>query len=216
MVVLGAGGLAKELIDIITTNYNFNKENLYFFDEINTKNDSLYGFRILHSAKEVQNVFNTSSNQFCLAIGTPKARYDLTKKFEQIGGKLTSIVSTKSIIGSYDVKIGDGSCVMNLAAISNGVTLGKGVLINADVLAGHDVTVGDFSDISPGVKITGHCQIGKYVTIGTGATVLPKVSIGDNSFIGAGSVVSNDVPKNSMVVGILPTRVVKLLAEFEE
>lgn len=215
MVVIGAGGFAKELIDILINN-EYTRENLYFFDNTNSAKESFYGFKILHSIKEVEQVFREISNEFCLGIGTPKARYDLNKKFEQIGGKLTTIISTNAVVGKFDVKIASGACIMSSTTISNGVSIGKGSLINADVLAGHDVIIGKFCDISPGVMITGYVQIGSYVSIGTGVSVMPKVKIGDNSFIAAGSVVANDIPENSMVVGIVPSRVVSKLSEFEE
>ena len=216
MVILGAGGFAKELIDTLISDGNYTKENLCLFDEIDKSKNSLFGFKVFHTTEEVVNLFEEGLTEFCLGIGTPKSRYDLCKKFEELGGKLITVVSSESIIGHFNVEIGKGSCIMSKSIISNNVTIGKGVLINVDVLAGHDVTIGDFSDISPGVKITGHCQIGKYVTIGTGAVILPKVKIGNNSVIAAGTVIANDIPENSVVVGIVPSRVVKRLAKFEE
>ena len=216
MIILGAGGFAKELIDVLVRDNNYTNEKLYFFDEIDKTKDTLFGFKVFHTVEEVEDVFKQNSFKFCLGVGMPRSRYDLCKKFEQLGGELTSIVSPESIIGNFNVEIGKGSCIMGKSIISNNVTIGKGTLINVDVLAGHDVSIGDFSDISPGVKITGHCQIGKYVTIGTGAVLLPKVKIGNNSVIAAGSVVTNDIPDNSFVVGIVPSRVVKKLPEFED
>jgi len=216
MIVIGAGGFAKELIDVLIRNSNYTKENLYFFDEINKEKDTLFGFKVFHTVEEVVNAFKQNSFEFCLGVGTPRSRYDLCKKFEELGGRLTTIVSHESIIGSFNVEIGKGSCIMSKSNISNNVSIGKGILINVDVLVGHDVTIGEFSDISPGAKITGHCQIGKYVTIGTGAIILPKVKIGNNSIVAAGTVIANDIPENSVVVGIVPSRVIKRLAEFQE
>lgn len=216
MIVIGAGGFAKELIDILVTKNKYTNKNLYFFDEIDTSNKLLYGFKILHSIKEAEQIFKNISNEFCLGVGSPKARYNLFNKFEKIGGKPTTIISSNSIIGNFNVKIGEGTCIMSSSIISNDVVIGKGALVNADVLAGHDVIIGNFSDISPGVKLTGNCQIGKYVSIGTGAVILPKVKIGDNSFIVSGSIVANDIPENSMVVGVIPSRVMSRLPGFEE
>ncbi|MNG38364.1 Maltose O-acetyltransferase [compost metagenome] len=46
--------------------------------------------------------------------------------------------------------------------------------------------------------------------LGTNATVLPKVTIGKNVIVGAGAVVTKDVPDNSLVVGI-PGKIIKEL-----
>ena len=51
-------------------------------------------------------------------------------------------------------------------------------------------------------------RIGKNVWIGSNSTILPGVSIGDNAVIGAGSVVTKDIPENMMAVGH-PARVIK-------
>ena len=50
--------------------------------------------------------------------------------------------------------------------------------------------------------------IGKRVFIGVGSVILPNVTIGDNSVIGAGSVVTHDIPANTVAVGA-PARVIK-------
>lgn len=56
-------------------------------------------------------------------------------------------------------------------------------------------------------------KIGERVWIGANATVLPGVTIGDNAVIGAGSIVTRDVPENTVVTGN-PARIKKRI-EFE-
>ena len=53
-----------------------------------------------------------------------------------------------------------------------------------------------------GACVGGRCVIGDYVSIGTNATILPDIKIGEGSYIGAGSVVTKNVEKNSVIVGI--------------
>lgn len=55
-----------------------------------------------------------------------------------------------------------------------------------------------------------HVHLGKRVFIGVGSVVLPNVSIGDNSVIGAGSVVTQDIPANCIAAGA-PARVIRFL-----
>ncbi|ANP73905.1 acyltransferase [Cryobacterium arcticum] len=55
-----------------------------------------------------------------------------------------------------------------------------------------------------------HVRIGRRVFIGVNAVILPNVTIGENSIIGAGSVVTGDIPANSIAVGA-PARVVRTL-----
>ncbi len=50
----------------------------------------------------------------------------------------------------------------------------------------------------------------KVASIGSGATILSKVTIGENAIVGAGSVVTKEVPTNTIVVGN-PARVLRTL-----
>lgn len=84
-----------------------------------------------------------------------------------------------------------------------GVVIGETSEIGDNVTLYHGVTLGG----TTWKKIKRHPTIGDNVVIGTGAKVLGPVKIGANTKIGANSVVVNDIPPNSIVVGI-PGKVV--------
>jgi len=101
------------------------------------------------------------------------------------------------------------------------IRLGEGVFLNFNcvILDVVEVTIGDKTQIAPGVQIltADHprspevrasglefgrpIHIGRNVWIGGGAIILPGVTIGDDALIGAGSVVTRDVPAGATVVG---------------
>jgi galactoside O-acetyltransferase len=58
-------------------------------------------------------------------------------------------------------------------------------------------------------------HIGRNVWIGSGVQILPGVTIGDNSVIGAGSVVTNNIPANVVAFGA-PCRVVREIGEKDK
>ena len=94
--------------------------------------------------------------------------------------------------------------------------------IGDGVFVGHNVSF--INDIFPrAVNVDGSMQtdddwelvitkIGNRVSIGTSATILGGITIGDNAIIGAGSVVTKDVPKNAIVAGN-PARIKRYLNE---
>ena len=83
--------------------------------------------------------------------------------------------------------------------------------IGEDVAISHDVTIMD-SDAHKGLwegyEKTKPIKIGNHVWIGTRVTILKGVTIGDNAIIAAGSVVTKDVPNNTVVAGV-PAKVIK-------
>lgn len=100
--------------------------------------------------------------------------------------------------------------------IHPGATIGPGLFIDhgMGVVIGETAEIGESVTIYHGVTLGGvswrkekrHPTIGDHVVIGAGAKVLGPVFIGDHTRIGANSVVVNDVPANSVVVGV-PGRV---------
>lgn len=106
--------------------------------------------------------------------------------------------------------------------IHPGAQIGKGFFIDhgTGVVIGETAIIGDNVTLYQGVTLGGtgkehgkrHPTIGNNVMISTGAKILGSFKIGDNSKIGAGSVVLEEVPANSTVVGV-PGRVVKRFDE---
>ncbi len=81
---------------------------------------------------------------------------------------------------------------------------GMGVVIGETAMVGDDVTLYQGVTLGGTGKEQGkrHPTIASGVTIGAGAKILGNISVGENCRIGAGSVVLQDVPDNSTVVGV--------------
>jgi sugar O-acyltransferase (sialic acid O-acetyltransferase NeuD family) len=202
MLVIGAKGFAKEMLEIFHQNNTLN--DLVFYDDVNADiEDKLYGlFTILKTPEEAIHYFNTVSKEFTIGIGNPLLRYKLAQKFIEYGGELTSVISPFAKIGFYGIEIGKGANVLTDAIITSNVKIGIGCLINKQVMVGHDVIIGDFAELTPSVNVGGHCQIGSHTIIGMNATILPKIKIGKNVVVASGAVVTKDVPDNCMVAGV--------------
>ena len=112
----------------------------------------------------------------------------------------------------YNIEIGD-----NFYANHNLV-----ILDAAKVIFGNNVFIGpncsfytvnhplDYETRNKGLEYAKRITVGNNVWMGGNVVVLPGITIGDNSVIGAGSVVTKDIPSNSVAVGN-PTKVIKVL-----
>jgi acetyltransferase-like isoleucine patch superfamily enzyme len=110
----------------------------------------------------------------------------------------------------YNIEIGENFCSNhNLLILDSAkVTIGDNVLIGPNCSFYTSTHPINYKERKLGTELAKPIKIGNNVWLGGNVVVLAGVSIGDNSVIGAGSVVSRDIPPNTVAVGN-PCRVIK-------
>src|SRR5689334_14002940 len=133
-------------------------------------------------------------------------------------------IGDETKIGAF-VEIQKNAKVGRRCKISSHTFICEGVIIEDEVFVGHNVTF--INDTFPrATSASGKLQteadwkvegtlVKKGASIGSGATILANVVIGEKALIGAGSVVTRDVPPNAIVKGN-PAEVVRYLESGEE
>lgn len=144
--------------------------------------------------------------------------------------KLGENVKLAKFINLYGCSVGDNTKIGTFVEIQKNATVGKnckisshtficeGVKIGDNVFIGHGVTF--INDTYPrATNINGTLQteddwhveptvVKKGASIGSGATIMSNVTIEENAIVGAGSVVTKDVPASTIVAGN-PARVIR-------
>jgi len=143
-------------------------------------------------------------------------------------------VTIYHFVNAYSCSIDDGSKIGTFVEIQKGATIGKNCKISSHTFICEGVHIADSVFIGHNVTFTndrfpratnndGSLQnendwncIETYVeegaSIGSGATILCGVNIGKKAVVGAGAVVTKDVPPNAVVVGN-PAKVIKYLEQ---
>jgi sugar O-acyltransferase (sialic acid O-acetyltransferase NeuD family) len=204
IVIIGSGGLAKEVAFLLETINKFKKTwNIlgYISTDIGNSNGNYKTIAndewILKSVNEVNVVFG---------IGDPhrlNKLYHLFKENKSI--KFPNIIHPNATGDWARIDMGDANIISSFNSFTTDIKLGCCNLFNLNCTIGHDCNIGSFNIINPSVNISGGVKIGDNNLIGTGAQVLQNISIKNNIIIGAGSVVTKSIEEAGTYVGI-PTK----------
>jgi len=194
VVVIGGGGHAKVVIDIIKNN-GFSSSEIEVLDDNLPFGSEILSCRVVGKVKDCKNY--NSNTKFVIAIGNNDIRKNISNKYDL---NYHSFIHPKAIIGE-DVFIDKGSVVMAGAIINSGSKIGKHSIINTAVSVDHDSVLGNYVHLSPGVHMGGSVLIGDKTWIGVGAMVKNNINICKDVLIGVGSVVIKDIDTKGTYVG---------------
>jgi acetyltransferase-like isoleucine patch superfamily enzyme len=158
-------------------------------------------------------------NEFvCIA---PSVKLGKNVKFSQFINLYGCEIGDDTKIGAF-VEIQKNARIGRYCKISSHTFVCEGVDIEDNVFIGHSVTF--INDSYPrattaggGLQTEDDWKVEKTVvkrgaSIGSGSTILSKVTIGENAIVGAGSVVTKDVPASAIVAGN-PARILRFVTE---
>jgi len=178
--------------------------------------DPLDGALLKEQLAHIQlvNLFNKTSTS---PLGMARRARLLKKMFAEIGEGCYIEPPLHSNWGAYHVHFGDKVYAnFNLTLVDDGeIFVGEGTLMGPNVTlctATHPIHEAIRKD---GIQYNLSVHIGRHCWLGAGVTVLPGVTIGDNTVVGAGSLVTKDLPSNVVAVGS-PCKVLRQITDEDK
>ncbi len=167
----------------------------------------LAGLPVLGGVAEVERLAARGVRFVNLITGSVQARFEVTRDVVQRGGLLTNLIHPS--VDLMLTTLGMGCYLQEAVVLQAGVVLGDNVSIHTGSIVGHESQIGPSTFVAHAVSISGKVGIGGGCFIGTNATILPRIRVGRWATIGAGAVVTRDVPDFAVVVGN-PARVLRI------
>lgn len=202
IIIIGAGGHAKVLMDMIQQAGNFNLIGLV--DKNFPADKKILGMPILGNDTILPDLLAQGINLAVIGVGSTKNNSIRKKLYEQtlrLGFVMPALIHPRAIIAK-NVKIESGAQIMAGAIIQTGVKIGRNTIINTGVQIDHDCLIGQNIHIAPGAVLSGNVVVEDSAFVGAGATIIQNITIGQEAIVGAGAVVVKNVLAKTQVVGV--------------
>lgn len=190
MCIGGAGGLGREVLDLAM----LCGRDVHSFLDDGLAGSTVSGVRVTLPGDAPRGL------DYVLGIGDPVARHRLARLLSDRAMRPVGLLHPRAST-ARGAEMAAGVVVLAQAHVSTGVRVGAHSQVHYGATIGHDAVLGDFVTVLPGANVGGSVVVEEGATVGSGAVVLQGRRLGRGSFVGAGAVVTRDVPPGAVVVG---------------
>lgn len=197
LAVIGAGGHGCDVVDIADAVGHYTEIQL-FADWVS--DDGRLAQRGLTRPRPLEEL-DPGRWEVIIAIGDPVGRRSMAQRLAAMALRYAVLIHPDTTIGRA-VEIGEGTVVHAGARISGGARIGAHAYVSHNVSIGHDARVGAFGTLLPLAVVSGNVVLHEAVLVGTSAVVIEGRTVGASSIVGAGALVTKDVPSDVTVTGV--------------
>lgn len=204
VIIVGAGGHAKVIIDILQSNQHYQ---VIGCTTAEVSKKSVLGVDVIGDDSILPLQFEKGTKYAFVAIGDNAKRQAMAQNLLQIGFELINVLSPQAVL-SPSVKLGRGIAIMPGAVVNACASIGDNAIINTCASVDHDCIIEPDVHIGPGVHLAGCVYVCQGAFLGVGSSVIPNIKVGRWSTVGAGSVVIRNTLDSLTVVGV-PAKEIK-------
>jgi sugar O-acyltransferase (sialic acid O-acetyltransferase NeuD family) len=205
LVLLGAGGLAREAVEATRMGGASGNPIGYLDDDEQKHGRLIGGLPVLGPTTSVAEL--DPDILFVAAVASsadPDRRARLVRRLNLPDQRFGVIIHPEASLAA-STTIGVGAIVLAGVVATCDVSIGRHVALMPGCVLTHDVGLGDGATLASGVQLAGGVQVGPDAYLGTGVMVREGLRIGAGAVIGMGAVVLHDVPDGEVWAG-LPAR----------
>lgn len=209
LIIIGAGSFGREVAQCVADiNLDKNYWNLLgYVDDTKEKqgkiiNDHLVLGNIDWLKRNTKYPFWT-----VCAVGNPRDKFHIINNLTCCNMRYANLIHPSVSLNKY-VELGIGNIICCNSFLSVNTKVGNHVSINPGCGIGHDSIIKDYSSLYWNVILSGNVTVNQGCEIGSKAIVIPKKTVGEWSIIGAGAVVIENIPNNTVAVGV-PAKSIK-------
>lgn len=198
-VIYCAGEQGKVVLDILRSRGEADGV-VFADDDSNLHGDSVAGHPVVGGLDDV--MAHDQSVTCIVAFGDQSGvRLDIADRLVAAGCEFFSAIHASATI-SDTASLGRGLVLNAESYLGPGVEVGEHVLVDSCVNISHDSSLKRGATVTPGATVAGGVVLNTDSYVGPGATIIEDVTVGEGAVIGAGAVVTDDVPSDTTVVGV--------------
>jgi acetyltransferase EpsM len=187
-VIFGAGGMAKELIDYMESQYT-----IVCVVSTEPFNNPRYGHKVVERLEPGA----YPGAGFYLAVANPAIKRKIVAENED---RWETYVHPSAYVSHY-ARVGKGCILTPQTLVVGDAQLQDFVFLNTNATVGHDAIVGSYSTLFPNSEVCGDCILGEDCLVGIGGYVLPKVFLPSGTKVSAGAVVRKSIDQATTLYG---------------
>lgn len=208
IVVFGAGGHGREVLDVIAAHNAARGDPEYELlgvvddgpAEINLRRLAERGVPYLGDLRSWAHGADRRV-QYVVGVGNSPVRRAVDEQMSAAGFEAATLVHPAAVIGS-GVRLSPGVVVCPGVVMTTNIVVGRHSHINFCAAVGHDTAIGEYVMVNPSANISGDCVIEDDVMLGVGSVVLQGLTVHRGAIVGASACVVTDVPAEQVAKGV--------------